>query len=532
MIGLDFETYSGVDLPTHGLHQYVNADTFRVLLGAVREANDIVHILDFIEDYDEALARLHSLIEGQMIVAHNAGFEKAVLAQMGIILPAERFSDSAVCARAAGAAGKLEAAAPQLLEVDKVETGWSLIKKFSIPGEYQERNDNLEFDPAIRADNLDDWAEFAHYCAVDAQLSFELESKHPLSLNEVLYQATTMRMNEMGWHVDLPMVEAMKARYEHNVKRAVEQFRIVNNEPELNLSSYPQLQQWCADRGVKAKSFDEKHVASMIAAIEKRLAAAQLSAPKYLGYMQVLSLLRTKQVLGGSSLKKLDTILNTIGTDGRLHDQYLHLGAGASYRTTGKGVQMQNLPRLSGGAADMSELLDQSIDWDNSKMSANLRQVFCSKDPLGQMVVGDFASVENRGLAWQAGEDWKMRAFRAGKDLYKVQAGIIYVKPVESITKDERMMGKVAELACGYGAGAEAVQAFAKNMGVELTEGEAAKLVKDWRDANPRIVQYWYALDDALKAVLTDHFRVSVSLPHGMVILDRIEAPASLRKQG
>lgn len=533
-IGLDFETYGDVGLPTHGLDRYITGTHFRPLIAAVAWAEPTIHaeLFDFVEDYTEARLRLIEVIGDNMIVAHNAGFEQAVLNHMAIYLPSTRFIDSAALARAAGAAGKLEAAAPQLLGEDKVETGWELIKLFSIPGKYQEASGSMAFDPAIRSDHIDEWAEFARYCRMDAVLSLRLAGLllPRTSEKELLNNAVTMDMNLTGWHVDQDLVRNMQLRYLTNVANAESQFRDECDAGELNLNSSVQLKEWCHDRGVRATSFDEAHVASLIKRLEKKLSTMLAHDSKRVGYEQVLKMLHTKQVMGGSSLKKLQTIIDTVGSDGRLHDQYLHIGAGATYRTTGRGVQMQNLKRLNGEGDDMAELWTD-VDWDNGRLAANLRQVFSATVADGFLIVGDFASVESRGLAWQAGEQWKLDAYFKGEDLYKVQAGLIFGKPKEFIDKSERQIGKVGELACGYGAGWEAVRDFASKMGVELSDAESEKLVRDWRAANPQTVKYWFALDRAMHEALDFGEATTVMLPHGHVKIRPVPAPLSLRKQ-
>jgi DNA polymerase len=532
LVGLDFETYSDVDLLKHGLDRYVKGKHFRPLIASMKWRTEGIYCgqrFNFVED-PEAVQALNFKLKDKIVVAHNAGFEQAVLDRMGIGLPSNRFIDSAVLARAAGAAGKLEAAAPQLLGMDKLEMGYELIKLFSIPGPYQEQSENLAFDWRVIADNLQKWEDFQHYCDVDAELGLLLAELilPTIMANEMAYNAVTMDMNVVGWHVDMDLVHEMQRRYQVNVAQAEETFRRDCNELDLNLSSPVQLKAWCAVRGVRARSFDEKHVASMLKQVEKKLATVPMSESKYAEMWEVLQMLRTKQILGGSSLKKLQTIIDTVGSDGRLHDQYLHVGAGATYRTTGRGVQMQNLPRLSGGVGDVE---DWAQDWDNGYMAANLRQVFTASDPGGQLIVGDFSSVESRGLAWQAGEMWKLEAYAKGIPVYEMQAGLIFGKPYTEVTKPERQVGKVGELSCGYGAGGEAVQAFAKNMGIELTEGEAVKLVRDWREANPKTVDYWARLDAALHKVLETGIPQQVLMPHGSVRIAAIPSPASLVKE-
>ena len=538
MIGLDFETYGAINLPKYGLHRYVNNKTFTPLLAAVAWSNRGVterELLDFTlgyERYEADRDLLGDLISGRLIVAHNASFEQSVLRWMGFNIPSRRFIDSAVLARAAGAAGKLEAAAPQLLGIDKLEVGADLIQLFSVPGEYQEKSGNLFFDPRIKQDHALQWLEFGTYCKVDAELSLKLAKLllPVVSGNELLNTAVTMDMNATGWHVDMAMVEEMQRRYEGNLAQLEAEFRTATGAFALNLNSNKQLQAWCKQRKVRATSFDEAHVERLIARLEKHIAAP---GKAYLadGYAEVVHLLRTKQALGGSSLKKLQVIIDTTGDDGRLHDQYLHIGAGATYRTTGRGVQMQNLKRLHGQGDDMQELKDPATDWDNGKLASNLRQVFTASDPQGQLIVGDFASVESRGLAWQGGEQWKLDAYTAGQDLYKVQAGVIFGVSPDQVTKDQRQIGKVGELACGYGAGPDAVRAFADKMGVSLSEAESAKLVRDWRAANERIVRYWWELDAALHLAIERGRTGAVHIPQGVVYVQPQTAPLSLREQ-
>jgi DNA polymerase len=538
MIGLDFETFGDVDLTVHGLQRYTEGEHFRPLIACI--ARNVrggypCEVFDFVDDYTESRLRLIEAIGNNTIVAHNAGFEQAVLAHMDIILSSDRFIDSAVLARALGAAGKLEAAAPQLLGIDKMASGWELIKLFSIPKDGQ-----VAFDPQIVADNPAEWKEFAEYCMLDAELSLrlvELAEKQDREMDSMLvpfesqYNAITMDMNNVGWHVDMDLVRNMQLRYLTNVANAEAEFRKECNAQDLNLNSHKQLTEWCAERGVKATSFDEAHVARMLKSINKRLESDSLTAAKRAKLLDVRQLLWTKQIMGGSSLKKLQTIIDTTGTDDRLRDQYLHCGAGATFRTTGRGVQMQNLKRLNGEGNDMAELWVEDTEWDNTKLASNLRQVFTATDPDGFLIVGDFSSVESRGLAWQASETWKLDAYSQGKDLYKVQAGVIFGKHEAHVTKAERQIGKVGELACGYGAGAGAVKDFAAKMGVEMTEGEAGKLVRDWRAANPRIVDYWRMLDDALHQAVEYNVRQTVFVDRIAVEIVPVLAPASLRKQ-
>lgn len=534
-IGLDFETYGAVNLLDHGLERYVSDKTFRPLIastywkqGGVPRHRDFdwVH-----EDFDDTTANLEAHLQGRIIVAHNAGFERRVLQRIGIDLPADRFVDSAVFARAMGAGGKLEAAAPQLLNVDKLEDGRRLIQLFSVP---QRGQVSLEFDTSLPSELPSDWSLFFTYCQLDARLSYKLaieaEEMGLLTDRERANCAVTMEMNQTGWHVDVAVVEEMQRRYLENMEAALAEFRSLHGE--VNLNSLKQMKEFCSVRGIRATSFDEKHVAKMLERIGKKIADGNLKPGVQQNYLEVIDMLETKQILGGSSLKKLQVILDTVGSDSRLRDQYLHIGAGQSFRTSGRSVQMQNLKRLS-TPADMTTLFNDDSEWTNEDLALNLRQVFTASHPQGALIVGDFSSVESRGLAWLAGEQWKLDAFANGQDVYKVGASKQFDVHYDAVTKDQRQFGKVGELSCGYQAGGGAVQKFAANMGVELSEVEANTLVSDWRNANPNIVQLWWEMDTALRQVVEGGRTISnFQLPHGWVWeLARIATPSSLTRQ-
>ena len=126
--------------------------------------------------------------------------------------------------------------------------------------------------------------------------------------------------------------------------------------------------------------------------------------------------------------------------------------------------------------------------------------MFTATDPNGALIVGDFSRWSPGAWPGWRVREWKLDAYRAGLDIYKVLAASpeMFGVPYDDVTKPQRQTGKVGELSCGYGAGAGAVQSFAAGMGVEMTEAEAAKLVSDWRGTNPEVVVLWERLDDML----------------------------------
>lgn len=529
---MTFETYSPVNI-THGLKNYFDHPEFKVLLcGVARlsEGGTEALVLDFVRN-PEAKNILRDLLDNVYVAAHNAIFELMVLHKLGIHMDSTGFLDSAVLASIAGAGRSLEASAPQLLNVDKLASGKAGIQLFSIPGTYQMEQGHDAFDPQVIEDHPDEWMKFAEYCGMDAALSLELvkQGLPVISPGELTYASITTDMNLQGWHVDVPLVREMQRRYEENTSNLVQEFREACEAPDLNLFSSKQLGEWCEERGIRASSFDEQHVAKLKDKVVKKIAALEPGDKRILPYRQVVHLLDTKQALGGSSLKKLKVILDQVH-DGRLYDQYLHAGAGQTLRTTGRGVQMQNLHRLGGKGDDVTELFDPAVHWDNAKMARNLRQVFTATDPDGFLVVGDYSAVESRGLAWLAGEEWKLDTYRQGTDVYKMQAAKFFGVPFEQATAEMRTFGKVGELSCGYQAGAGAVKSFAEKMGVVLSDGEAAKLVQDFRRTNARTVALWKALQDGLE----EAYEIGLShigIPHGTIRMSTADTLDSLLEQ-
>lgn len=549
-IGLDFETYCDVNLPKHGSDRYFSSPNFKVLLASVATAGD-TECLDFVCQ-TQALESLENMLDNDCaIVAHNVDFERHCLERLGIDVDPSRFVDSAMIARAAGASSSLESAAPQLLNTDKMAAGQDLIKLFSIPGKYQPEG-SMVFDDRIVDDNPMEWALFKSYCNLDAELSRGIwqEWGRVITVEEFAYQELTSKMNQVGWHVDMPLVQEMQKVFNQNTMQQLTTFQaefdseeartffnpvtdLIEVKEPLNFNSPIQLKKWCADRGVKATSFDESHVIKLLVALGKKLGTLKPGAPMRQGYEAVRQMLLAKQALGGSSLKKLQTIIDLTNSDDILRNQYKHAGAGQTLRTSGQGVQMQNLKRLGSDIRDMSTVFTDPNMWSNEDLANNLRQVFTSRHEQGELIVGDFSSVESRGLAYLAGAEWKLEAFRAGKDMYKVLAEKIFSISYNAITKSQRSTGKVGELSCGYGAGAGAVHSFAQGMGVNMSEQEAGVLVQDWRRTNPEVVALWDTLHNMLlNAVRTGNMQQH-ELPNDnlTLIIVSTPSPASLQKQ-
>jgi DNA polymerase len=102
-------------------------------------------------------------------------------------------------------------------------------------------------------------------------------------------------------------------------------------------------------------------------------------------------------------------------------------------------------------------------------------------------------------LAWLAGEEKVLKIFRGNGKIYEHAASDIYGVAVSDVTKDQRQIGKVSVLALGYQGGVGAFQQMAKAYNVKVSDEQADKIKTAWRQANSKIVRYWWNVEAAAK---------------------------------
>ena len=93
-----------------------------------------------------------------------------------------------------------------------------------------------------------------------------------------------------------------------------------------------------------------------------------------------------------------------------------------------------------------------------------------------KIVAADLSNIEGRGLAFLAGEKWKLEAFRAydrgeGPDLYNITAtSIIGGDPYKVSKANRNAFGKVPDLFGGFEGGVGACQQFASSYGIKVMD--------------------------------------------------------------
>lgn len=254
-------------------------------------------------------------------------------------------------------------------------------------------------------------------------------------------------------------------------------------------------------------------------------------------------LLKVRLDASKTSGSKYKRLLDSVGKEDRLRYTLQYAGASRTARWAGRIFQPQNLPRPTMAKEYTRQCIDlvSSGQSDIASLFAPINEV-CSNALRGLIVAApgktlfsaDFSAIEGRVNAWIAGETWKVKAFRDGQDLYKLIYSKAFGVPVESITKRQRQIGKVQELALGYGGGVGAFLNMAAAYGMDLeelgrtvqpvekaleaweralTNNETFGLTKEvyvacdtlkigYRKGNPAIVQSWYQYEDAVRKVI------------------------------
>ena len=231
---------------------------------------------------------------------------------------------------------------------------------------------------------------------------------------------------------------------------------------------------------------------------------------------QVSRMLEIRQELGKTSTKKYDAIEAAVCEDGRVRGLLQFYGANRTGRWAGRLVQVQNLPRTYTEPLDLARELVKGRKLDALRLiygsvpdtlSQLIRTAFVA--PEGHVLIdADFSAIEARVISWLAKEQWRLEVFRTHGKIYEASASQMFGVPLELIKKGRpeyalRQKGKVAELALGYqGSTGALITMGALDMG--LTEEELPDIVSRWREANKRIRDLWYSMDNAAVQVITE----------------------------
>lgn len=480
-LDIDIETYCELDLKKVGVYAYTEHPSFRILMAAYSVDDAPVRITTDLEE----IKRIPGLWDDAVTkTAHNANFERVCFSRLaglptGQYLDPENWRDTQAIAANWGYPQKLERLAPALNVEHKDSAGTRLISLFSKPNS----RTGLRTRPE---DKPEDWELFKSYCVQDVvvlgAVRRELVRRHGgFAPGEFKIWCADARVNDRGIETDLALAAAAsEANGDVKAGALVEIGRITG---VANPNSRNQLLTW-----LNAQPHPALEVLDDIRAetVRDLLKIENLPATA----RQVLEL---RQATSLTTASKYDAALRRCSEDRRLRGAFRYFGAHTG-RWSGQGVQLQNLARDSAKTDTEAVELATRVVIGTPVTAQDLKKLVRSMF-VGPFTVCDYSAIEARVLAWLAGEQWVLDAFRAGRDIYVETASRMFGVDYEA-ARALRQKGKVAVLALGYGGGLVSMRA----MGADGNDDEVKMHIQQWRAANPNIVRFWRILDNAFRA--------------------------------
>ena len=493
-LAIDLETYSSNNIK-YSVYKYVEAPDFEILLFAYAFDDDPVRVVDLAQGEtlpDDVKSALYD--KNVIKTAFNANFEINCLRRYFPDLPEEQWECDRILSLYNSYPPHLAAVAKAMHfdeDRQKDTRGKALIRYFCLPCKPTKANGGRTRN--YPKDAPDKWEIFKEYnrqdVVVERAIRDKLVNLRPPDFeheNWLIDQA----INRNGITVNQALVDnAIRLSGEYREKLLARAMEITGLD---NPNSPLQVKGWLEERlGRTVDSLSKAAVADMLAE----------DIPG-----DVREMLSIRQKISKSSIKKYDAMRMAACQDSRIRGMFQFYGAARTGRFAGRIVQLQNLPRNSMPDLDLarSMVLDGDLDTmelcydDVQDVLSQLIRTALEAPPGKRFIVADFSAIEARVIAWLAGEEWEMKAFAEGKDIYCATASAMFGVPVvkHGVNGELRQKGKVAVLACGYGGGIGALKAMgADKMG--LTDDELQTVVRKWREASPHIVKLWSDVENA-----------------------------------
>ena len=516
---IDIETYSGVNLQKCGVYRYAEDESFEILLfGYSVDGNDAVTV-DLLSGETIPDEIIDALTDDNVTKwAFNAQFERVCLSRflsdLGRSL--DPFHDNHPLSEKAarylnpsswkcamvwsaymGLPLSLEGVGAVLgLEKQKLTEGKDLVRYFCSPCTPTKSNGGRTRN--LPQHDMEKWERFKAYNVRDVETEMQIQeklSKYPVPETVWDEYHLDQEINDRGIRVDMNFVKQAISLDEITRERLTMDMQKLTDLDNPN--SVMQMKSWLSENGVEMDTLGKKAVAAMIKETDGDVSDA----------------LSLRLQLAKSSVKKYQAMENAACRDDRCRGMFMFYGANRTGRFAGRLVQLQNLPQnhmpdlaearslVKSGNLDALDLLYDDIP---DTLSQLIRTAFIPAE--GQkFYVADFSAIEARVIAWFAGEAWRTKVFTDGGDIYCASASQMFKVPVEKhgVNGHLRQKGKIAELALGYGGSVGALKAMgAIEMG--LSEEELQPLVDAWRQSNPNIVKFWWAVDAAVKKAVKE----------------------------
>ena len=485
MLWLDFETRSACDLKVAGVYNYAQHGSTEVLCMSYAFDDDEVETWTPDQPFPRWLLSRHL----GPIYAHNATFERLIFWYvLGINFELEQFVCTAAQARANCAPGSLEDVGRFAgASMKKDHRGAQLIRKMSVPP-YEES-------PELTA-------EMVSYCEQDVRAMRAIsKAMRPLSAQELQDYHVNERINDRGVLVDVPLCQAA-VKYASAELAEIQEIVAEVTGGEITSVRSPKMRDWVYDRvdDEARKLMQKDGKVSIDKTVRFNLLNCDGVPP------DVQEVIQCADDLWASSVAKFSRLAQLSDEeDRRVRGAFVFAGGSATGRASSYGAQVHNFTRKCAETPEdvrLAMVRGHAIVPKFGKrvtdvLKGMLRPALIpSKGKY--LVVADWSAIEARVNPWLSGKgDDKLAIFASGEDVYKVNAAATFRVSVSRVTKEQRQIGKVQELACGFAGGVGAFAAMGRVYGVVLHESDARRMVDAWRRANPWSVPYWQDLESA-----------------------------------
>ena len=483
MLWVDFETRSHCDLKKHGVYNYAQDSTTDVLcMSYAFDDEDVVTWLPT-QPFPERVRNHKGLI-----YAHNAAFERLIFWYvLQVNFKLEQFYCTATQARANCAPGSLEDVGRFAgASMKKDYRGAQLIRALCVPP--------FKEDAALMQELID-------YCEQDVRAMRAIsQSLRPLSDEELLDYHVNEKINDRGVLVDVPLANAAISYAATELEDIQSIVRAVTNGQITSVRS-PKMREWVKER-LSTEHLKLMEIEDGKYSIDKRVRANLLATSDL--PPDVAEVIQCADDLWASSVAKFSRLCDLADVeDNRVRGAFVFAGGSATGRASSYGAQVHNFTRKCAKAPESvrdAMVLGQLIVPQYGKrvtdvLKGMLRPAIIPAKGKS-LVVADWAQIEARMTPWLSGRgDDVLDVFRSGRDIYVREAAAMYKIPESEVTPDQRQIGKVAILACGFGGGLGAFSAMGRAYGLTMTESDAQRTVDAWRRANQWAVRYWQELE-------------------------------------
>jgi len=509
---IDFETRSTVDLKKAGAHVYAKGKYTDALCMAFAEGNGKVGLWVLGDPFPNELYK--AIKTDMLFAAHNAAFEFLIWNDCCVPkydwppMPMNRLDCTMVRAYSMGLPGALEMSAKAVgMPYEKDMKGHRIMLQLCKPRSLNTDGSPIwwnEWDSTEKIDIRAKYQSLYRYCKQDIMVERELDKRVlPVSKKERTLWLLDQKINYRGIYLDEVAAKKAIEIVKKEQKKFNEAMSEMTDRKVSTCNASVAMREWINLQGVKCESVAKAEVLDL------------LEEPKLPEKVRNILLLR--QEASRSSTAKLKMMITSKSADNRVRGCLQYYGAASTGRWAGRRIQLQNLKRPKITQNEIEFIMQQlkvaspeeARDYLNIFYSSAIKplssciRAMLRAAPGKKLIDVDFNSIEGRMLAWLAGEEKTLNIYRSHGKMYEYRACQIYgLDHISKVSEEQRLVGKVAELALGFQGGIGAFQSMAKVYFVKVPDDEADQIKFSWRRANPNVVNYWYSLERAAIAAV------------------------------